>query len=392
MNTTMEGTPAWFADWARRHETEQNRLYQELQEIRTEQNRQHVELQEIRTELTRVGTEQNRQHQEIMHKLNPLTFATNPLNEVSFRDVPVIDAASHRLLTNDKTATWTWIKYGTRDTIIGSAHCALPYQTISVTYKEGAEPIDGFPTFVSLPESVLNLGVKAIEFLQPYEFTNPLPVRQDFVFIHVEHLPPQDLTIPVYQGNVFQGELYDHRVVGRALGSNVSSLDGLLVIDPDADGFKFLLGRGEPGDSGTLLFCVTDPGSRNYGPIGVFRGILPRNSLHTQARGEGTMIPRTGTPLTQLPVCHLVDVPQGGVARCKISQVHLVGANNSYLRANVRAKGRLQGVELFDETEGTKTGVFVNSQQPLFYIGEKDMALMSGKFQPAEDVTQASFL
>jgi hypothetical protein len=50
------------------------------------------------------------------------------------------------------------------------------------------------------------------------------------------------------------------------------------------------------------------------------------------------------------------------------------------------------GVELFDETEGTKTGVFVNSQPPLFYIGEKDMAITSGKFQPAEDVTQTSFL
>jgi hypothetical protein len=87
-----------------------------------------------------------------------------------------------------------------------------------------------------------------------------------------------------------------------------------------------------------------------------------------------------------------VDVPQDGVAQCKIRQVHLVGANNSYLRADVRVKGRLQGVELFDETGGTRTGVFINSQQPIFYVGEKDMALMSGQFQPAEDVTQASFL
>jgi hypothetical protein len=304
----------------------------------------------------------------------------------------VIDAASHRLLTDNKTATWTWFKYGTRNTIIGAAHCALPYQTISITYKEGAKPMDGFPTFVSLPESVLNLGVKAIEFLQPYEFTNPLPVRQDVVFIHVEHLPPQGLTIPVYQEIVFQGEVYDHRVVGRALGSYVSSLDGLLVIDPDAGGFKFLLGRGEPGDSGCLLFCIADPGPQVPVPIGVFRGILPRNSLHTQLRGEGTLIPPLGTPLTQLPVCHFVDVPQDGVAQCKICQVHLVGANNSYLRADVRAKGRLQGVELYDETGGTRTGVFVNSQQPIFYIGEKDMALMSGTFQPAENVTQESFL
>jgi hypothetical protein len=325
-----------------------------------------------------------------MHKLNRLTFAANPLNEVSFRNVPVIDAASHPLLTDNKAATWTWMTYGKKDIIIGSAHCALPYQTISVTYEKGAKQIDGFPTFVALPESVLNLGVKAIEFLQPYEFTNPLPVKQDFVFIHVEHLPPQGL--PVYQGNVFPGELHDHRVFGRALGSYVSSLDGLLVIDPDAGGFKFLLGRGEPGDSGTLLFCFTDPSSWNSEPFGVFRGILPRNSLHTQARGEGTLIPPIGTPLTQLPVCHLEDIPQDGVARCKISQVHLVGANDSYFRANVRAKGRLHGVELFGDSERTQTGVFVHSPQPILYNGEKDMALMSGKFQPAEDVTQASFL
>jgi hypothetical protein len=305
----------------------------------------------------------------------------------------VIDAASHCLLTDNKTATWTWFKYGTRVTIIGAAHCALPYQTISVTYKEGAEPIDGFPTFVQLPESVLNLGVKAIEFLQPYEFKNPLPVRQDFVFIHVEDPPPQGLTIPAYEKIALQGEVYDHRVVGRTIGSYVSSLDGLLVIDPDAGGFKFLLGRGEPGDSGSLLFCIANPSSQRYVPIGVFRGILPRNSLHTQVRGEGTLIPPLGTLLTQLPVCHFVDVPQDGVAQCKIRQVHLVGANNSYLRAGVRAKGRLQGVELFNETDGTamSTGVFVNSQQPICYIGQKDMALMSGEFQP-EDVTQASFL
>ena len=84
-------------------------------------------------------------------------------------------------------------------------------------------------------------------------------------------------------------------------------------------------------------------------------------------------------------------MPQDGVAQCKICQVHLVGANNSYLRAGVRAKGRLQGVELFVETGGTSTGVFVNSPKPIFYIGQNDLALMSGEFQP-EDVTQASFL
>jgi hypothetical protein len=239
---------------------------------------------------------------------------------------------------------------------------------------------------------VLNLGVKAIEFLQPYEFNNPLPVRQDFVFIHVEDPPPQGLAIPAYEKIALQGEVYDHRVFGRTIGSYVSSLDGLLVIDPDAGGFKFLLGRGEPGDSGSLLYCSRNPGSQDYAPIGVFRGILPRNSLHTQVRGEGTLIPPLGTPLTQLRVCHFVDMPQDGVAQCKVGHVHLVGENNSYIRADVRAKGRRQGVELVGEAGGTRTGIFVNSQQPIFYIGEKDMALMSGKFQPDDDVTQPSFL
>jgi hypothetical protein len=85
-------------------------------------------------------------------------------------------------------------------------------------------------------------------------------------------------------------------------------------------------------------------------------------------------------------------MPQDGVAQCKVGHVHLVGENNSYIRADVRAKGRLQGVELVGEAGGTRTGIFVNSQQPIFYIGEKDMALMSGKFQPDDDVTQPSFL
>lgn len=145
-----------------------------------------------------------------MDKLNLLTFVTNPLNNASFPNVPVIDAAPHYLLTNNKTATWMCFKYGTWDTDIGAAHCLRSYQTISITYKEGANLIGGFPTFVQHPESVLNLGVKAVKFLQPYEVKNALAVRQDFVFIHVEHLPPQGLTTPAYQEVALQGEVYDH--------------------------------------------------------------------------------------------------------------------------------------------------------------------------------------
>jgi hypothetical protein len=69
-----------------------------------------------------------------------------------------------------------------------------------------------------------------------------------------------------------------------------------------------------------------------------------------------------------------------------------VAGAGSMGRNHARIYSLLQGVELVGKTGGTRTGIFINSQQPNFYIGEKDMALMCGKFQPDDDVTQPSFL
>lgn len=98
-------------------------------------------------------------------------------------------------------------------------------------------------------------------------------------------------------------------VMGRSLGGAVTALDGQVEAKIESDdpmgsrAIFFHLNRGEPGDSGTLLYSVDDCDSPKV--LGVFRGFQQsdsNNSKQHSRRAVAATIP-PHDKLTWLPVC-----------------------------------------------------------------------------------------
>jgi hypothetical protein len=228
-------------------------------------------------------------------RIQDLQSTLTPFADDKIFNVPVLGAENHQLLDPIKRATYTWLNYiANENTVVGAAHCALGNYTLRV---EGAS---SHAIFIELPEAVLNLGVDGIYLSDPYttSFINPLPIEKDLVVVKVQSSPPSNKTIPTSTklSPEKTKESRRSRVVGRGLGGAVSSFDGSVILETNTHSggcVRFFLDRGEPGDSGALLF-VKDDNTGTLSPacsipwvIAVFGSELPqawRGNHFTNAR------------------------------------------------------------------------------------------------------------
>jgi hypothetical protein len=156
--------------------------------------RELLRLQQM-NEATNEGIGQLRKEISILNnKINTLTAHTLPTLQDGYHEIPVIDAGTvDSCSLEGKHSTWTWFNYGSAGTVIvGAAHCALPF------YLPG-QPND---LFIQLPVSILQLGVKEVYLVDPYDqsFAKPLPVEKDLIVVRVRNL------IGNRKGKTFDGE------------------------------------------------------------------------------------------------------------------------------------------------------------------------------------------
>jgi hypothetical protein len=334
----MEEPPQWFKDF-------ETRLDARLESVETRLESMETRIQDLQSTLT-------------------------PFADDKIFNIPVVGAENHQLLDPMKRATYTWLNYiANQNTVVGAAHCALGCYTLLV---EGAR---SHAIFIELPEAVLNLGVDGIYLSEPYttSFINPLPIEKDLVVVKVQSSPPSNKTIPT--STKFSPEKTKEsrrsRVVGRGLGGAVSSFDGSVILETNTHSggcVRFFLDRGEPGDSGALLFVKDDTGTLS--PLAVFRGFSPSLGTNYHKRGEGTILP-TPDALTFLPVIdalHLQDLVTTGVDLCDGlgQQLHFRVTPNPNT-VTVQA----DSISL--------SGVFVKAERPINYAGYADISVMRGQ-------------
>jgi hypothetical protein len=310
-------------------------------------------------------------------RIQDLQSTLTPFADDKIFNVPVVGAENHQLLDPMKRATYTWLNFiANENTVVGAAHCALGCYTFPVQFAS----CFSHAIFIELPEAVLNLGVDGIYLSEPYtsSFINPLPIEKDLVVVKVQSSPPSNKTIPtsIKLSPAKTKESRRSRVVGRGLGGAVSSFDGSVILETNTHSggsVRFFLDRGEPGDSGALLF-VKDDNTGTLSPLAVFRGLSPSLGPNYHKRGEGTILP-TPDALTFLPVIdaqHLQNLVTTGVDLGD----GLVG--QGHFRVTPNPNGMPLVVSLLDGFSSF-SGVFVKADMPINYAGYADVSAMRGQ-------------
>ena len=334
------------------------------------ENQQNVEWKDVAGILRNIYeklVETNTRLDGMNTRLDGIAFTLNPFLNPVIEKVPVITNGD--VLTNEKNGVFTWFRYpeNHQTVAIGSAHTALRFQTIATQPPSPTK--DGLHLhFVTLPESVLALGVNKILFLDVSQMTNPLPPELDICVVCTNTNPTVSALPELYQHSI-TGTVSSTSsgIVGKSVGGFVSSLGGAVNISMNGNvgRLEFLLDVGEPGDSGTLLFVKKPEGS--YHPIAVFSGLSPKTTTR-QARGQACVIPPASTFQSALNVVDLTQEP--------ISDV-VLGCKNSWGKFKVES-GPQNAVRL-QQVGGTASffGVFVKSPCPISYMGDTDIALMN---------------
>jgi hypothetical protein len=317
---------------------------------------------------------------DMQSSIRDLQSTLNPFADDEIFNVPVVGAERHELIDPMKRATYTWINYlNNENTVVGAAHCALSCHTVPALGASSSS----HAVFIELPESVLKLGVVGIYLIEPYSrsFTNPLPVEKDLVVVKVKSSPPTNTNIPTFTTLSPQKRKNSRtsRVVGRGLGSAVSSFDGSVCLETNqhsGGSMRFLIGRGEPGDSGALLF-VKD-GNGNFSPLAVFRGFEPSLGPNYHKRGQGTILPKLNA-LTFLPVIdaqHLQHLVSTGVVLGDglVGPVHFQVAPNP-----IQVAPNPNGIVSLQHGSSSFSGVFVKATAPINYAGFADISVMRGQ-------------
>ncbi|CAB9517007.1 expressed unknown protein [Seminavis robusta] len=304
-------------------------------------------------------------------RFDRVEFTLNPMSCDNFHAIPVIGAEAHTL-TEGKQATYTWFDYGGTCCIVCAAHCAIPIATT------------GNCMFIELPQAITMLGVEGIYLVDPYnpDFKNPLPVHKDLIVIKVKSPPPSGRTLPQFT-KVTQEKAKQPRrtrIVGRGLGSVVSSRDGTLVSTSNVESgghLRFLLDQGEPGDSGTLLLVKDELGGFHARAIfcGIQAGLTPQHSR----RGQATILPPLDC-LTWLPVDPFQMNATGTVnVTCGVKADATIYLKNLNCSAIAKVAFGLNAVDLKDSNGTVKHGVFVSVAQQINYVGAADHYAMNGQ-------------
>ena len=329
-------------------------------------------------------------------KIDGITHILSPLSDPLIASTPVITTGS--LLTNRRNGVFTWCDFGPgkERVAIGAAHTALRYATVAVA----PSPADGSHLlFVMFPDSVLNLGVKKVFFVDAGRMSNPLPSELDVCVVQVASKPPDGTYVPrLVQGQSQGGTTLSATsgVVGKSIGSFVSSCGGFVEVSMDQTArlghLHFLLEAGEPDDSGTLLYTKTNTGNV---PNAIFTGLSSATTAR-QARGLGCVIPPESAFQTCLEV---VDITSYGVTRVMLCSRNGMGEFTPVSLGwppggTVAPPVTLHSV---NGQDGSLTGVFVKSPNLITYTGDADIALMnsygmpSSSSSPAEDVFSPFF-
>lgn len=316
----------------------------------------------------------------VSKRLDRIEFQLNPMANEEFYGIPVVGSETHKLTdASSKQATYTWFNYSGMACIVGAAHCALTVATTN----------DGV-MFVELPREITDLGVLSIYLMDPYakDFTNPLPTHKDIIVIMVKADPPHGKNLPQFT-KVTPEKYKEQRrsqVVGRALGSIVSSRDGIFVSESNVHSggvIQFLLDVGEPGDSGTLLLIMDGMG--NFHARAIFCGIQPCLTSQHSRRGQAAILPPFGH-LTELKVVETQTIPTGGSVdvKCFTGAPKVTAVtpciNDALCHVFPKPEFGQNAVELKDmRNNAAKHGVFVRTDHPINYIGAADSYRMSGQ-------------
>jgi hypothetical protein len=311
------------------------------------------------------------------------------------------DADDHAPLSStSKPGVFTWVCEGQSNPprIFGAVHCALSLCTHSLEIQQdnsyAYQTLQGL-TFVELPKSILDKCVLELGLLAPFDgsFKNPLPPERDVIAIRVQETPTFPIcTYVAPPANIVEYDSECTSVAGRSHGSIVSSKHGLVSVRPGAlpyTGFAtFMLDVGEPDDSGTLLhFKCDDSDNRAFAPGAVFRGLSPANSLHSTRRGIAAILP-PADQFTMLGVCDVLACYPNASISCR------VGTKDGDFDCTVESEVTLGGtkaVKLVSPQGGCKYGVFVHTEKPIKYTGEKEWAMMNGSMLLPDPSIDRSF-
>ena len=250
-----------------------------------------------------------------------LNSAINPAILFEFNQLRVLSSCGNDYtdaVLLGKQSTWTIMKYGNSILAVGCLHCGFQKATARTTIGSNEILFAG-----GLPEAVLDAGVKKV-WLKKVDvmqlenekhkssltlIRHPLPPEMDVMMVELENLPVgvdrESLPTYGYFSKEIAGDLKKKKNTScRVLGRGVSGMvyGSNLVPSRSWRGhdapqvFTFLLEKGEPGDSGTLMFAEfffeskLETGASvvpeiKYFPLGVFRGIAPTQRSMMQKRG-----------------------------------------------------------------------------------------------------------
>jgi hypothetical protein len=143
--------------------------------------------------------------------------------------------------------------------------------------------------------------------------------------------------------------------------------------------FTFNLRRGQPGDSGTLMFSFSPVDGKLV--IGIFCGL--NEHLHNknhERRGEGALLPRF-EQMNWFPVFQPPPAPPTVLRAC-IGHRVWNDTDNAFTEVDqwVIVTFENQIAQVFN-----RCGVFVTTRRQSDYVGERDYARLSGNLMEDDD-------
>ena len=346
-----------------------------------------------------------------------LNSAINPAILFEFNQLRVLSSCGSDYtdaVLLGKQSTWTIMKYGNSILAVGCLHCGFQKATARTTIGSNEILFAG-----GLPEAVLDAGVKKV-WLKKVDvmqlenekhkssltlIRHPLPPEMDVMMVELENLPVgvDRESLPTYgyfskeiAGDLKKKKNTSCRVLGRGVSGMVHGSN--LVPSRSWRGhdapqvFTFLLEKGEPGDSGTLMFAEfffeskLETGASvvpeiKYFPLGVFRGIAPTQRSMMQKRGViNALAPSGNDDVERMSV--VTTMPQS------LESLQLIGRDHSktsYRASQPQGVGEAKGkTTLTDlETDEKIYGVLIESLVPIHFCGEAEYATMYGISTPA---------
>jgi hypothetical protein len=301
---------------------------------------------------------------ELKCKLDEIYFTLNPLSRPEIEHTNLAED-SEDAFSKEKNGVYTWFKYS--DTkppvLIGCCHCALRYRAFLNDYSSGQ-----YIQFVCLPECILNMGVISVSLLNVAGCTNPLPSELDICVIEVKNVPRMSCGPKFESAPSGNGMGKCSIVVGKSIGSFVSSHGGAVSVQANNDGIgivRFFLDVGEPGDSGTLLYVAIQMYQKLV-PVAIFSGLASVPGLGHK-HGRAAIIP----PEHMLQKLNVVDASRLISCPCQVIVSGRFGELSCDLNVDIPSTNNI--VRLYDSQRRCICGVFVNTQQPINYVGDLDI-------------------